>query len=187
MNDQIEPEFSYIANIKDASSKGKHYKLRAEQEQCDALAKRFGLVSLTDFHIMLEMKDEGKGKGITLRGKLFAVAHQVSGSSEDGLKVIVDDIINIRFLNESKITPELEEENMMTLDSEDLEVLPEDVFDLGELMSQYLGLSVDPFLSDGFILSQDDLGEGVSLNEPELSKPNPFAVLSQLRDKLDKG
>ena len=80
----------------------------------------------------------------------------------------------------------MEEENLMTLDSEDLEPMPEDSFDLGELMAQYLGLSVDPYLNDDFIFSKEDLGPNVSLNEPDLTKPNPFAVLSGLRDKLQK-
>lgn len=186
MSKIITPEFSYNVNIKDVSTKEKHFKLVANQEECDNLAKRFDLVALKDFHADLEMKDEGKNHGIKLIGKLFAVAHQSLSFSDDISEVIVDETINIRFLPEDKITPELDEENLMTLDSEDLEPMPEDRFDLGELMAQYLGLSVDPYLSADFILSEEDLGPNVSLNEPELTKPNPFAVLAGLKDKLQK-
>lgn len=186
MSKVVEPEFSYSVNIKDVSSSGKHFKLTATQEECDGLAKRFELESLKDLHASLEMKDEGKNHGITLIGKLSAVAQQGVGINADVHEVFVDETINIRFLPEDKITPELEEENLMTLDSEDLEPLPEENIDLGELMSQYIGLSVDPHFGDDFILSKEDIGHGVSFNEPALEKPNPFAVLSGLKDKLQK-
>ena len=186
MSKIVEPEFSYFVNIKDISSSGKHFKLTAIQEECDGLAKRFELESLKDLHASLEMKDEGKNHGITLIGKLSAVAQQSVGIGADVQEVFVDETINIRFLPEDKITPELEEENLMTLDSEDLEPLPEDTIDLGELMAQYLGLSVDPYFSEDYILSKEDIGQGVSFNEPALEKPNPFAVLSGLKDKLQK-
>ena len=186
MSKVVKPEFSYFVNVKDISSRGKHFKLTATQEECDGLAKRFELESLNELHASLEMKDEGKSHGITLIGKLSAVAQQGVGIGGDIQDVFVDETINIRFLPEDKITPELEEENLMTLDSEDLEQLPEETIDLGELMSQYLGLSVDPYFGDDYILSKEDIGKGVSFNEPALERPNPFAVLSGLKDKLQK-
>lgn len=186
MSKIVNPEFSYFINIKDVSSRGKHFKLAATQEECDELAKRFELVSLKDLHAILEMKDEGKNHGITLLGKFSAVAEKSVGISADVHEVFVDEAVNIRFLSEDRITPELEEENLMTLDSEDLEPLPEDTIDLGELIAQYLGLSVDPFFSDEYIMPQGDIGQGVSFNEPALEKPNPFAILSGLKDKLQK-
>lgn len=186
MSKIVQPEFSYFVNIKDISSSGKHFKLTATQEECDGLVKRFELESLRDFHASLEIKDEGKSKGITLIGKLTAVAQQSVGIGSEVHEVFIDETINIRFLPEDKITPELEEENLMTLDSEDLEPLTEDSIDLGELMSQYLGLAVDPYFGDDYILSKEDVGQGVSFNEPALEKPNPFAVLSGLKDKLQK-
>lgn len=186
MSKLIETEFSYFVNIKDVSSKGKHFKLEANQKECDGLSKRFDLVGLEDFHANLEMKDEGKAQGITLIGKLFAVAQKKIGLGADVRELVVDETINIRFLPADMITPELDEENLMTLDSEDLEPIPEENFDLGELMAQYLGLSVDPYLLDDFIVSNESLGAGVSLNEPALEKPNPFAILSTLKDKMQK-
>ncbi len=186
MSDTIQPEFSYIVKVKDVSTKGKLCKLVATQEQCDALAKRFDLEGLKDFQANLEIKDAGKDQGVTLIGKLFATAYRRMGLSDDTSEVIVDDTINIRFLPESRITPELDEENMMTLDSEDLEPMPQDSFDLGELMAQYLALSVDPYLSDDMLFCAENLGQGVSINEPELARINPFEVLSSLKDKLKK-
>lgn len=186
MSKIVKPEFSYFVNIKDVSSKGKHFKLAATQEECGGLAKRFELESLSELHASLEMKDEGKSNGITLIGKLSAVAQQSVGIGADIHEVFVDETINVRFLPEEKITPELEEENLMTLDSEDLEPMPEETIDIGELMSQYLGLSVDPYFADDYSLSPEDISQGVSFNEPALEKPNPFAVLSSLKDKLQK-
>lgn len=186
MSKIINPEFSYFINMKEISTRGKHFKLEASQEECEGLAKRFDLEGLKDFHASLEMKDEGKAHGLTLIGKLFAVAQKKIGLSVDLREVVVDESINIRFLPADIITPELDEENLMTLDSEDLEPMPEDNFDLGELMAQYLGLAVDSYLLDDFIVSNESLGAGVSLNEPALEKPNPFAVLSSLKEKMQK-
>ena len=186
MSEKPNSEFSYFVNIDDVSSKEKHHKLEASQVECDALATRFGLSGLEGLRAHLVMRDKGRNTGITLVGKLFAVAYQGGGQNTAAEKTVVDDDINIRFLPEDRITPEVEEENMMTLDSEDLEPMPDDRFDLGELMAQYVALSVDPYLSEDFIVSKEDLGPGVSLNEPELKKPNPFAVLSGLKDKLQE-
>lgn len=186
MNEAKNPEFSYFVNVNDVPAREKKFKLEASSEECDALSKRFDLVSIRDFHAHLVMKNEGRSRGITMVGKLNAVVIQVIGQQSEGQEHVVDDTINIRFLPEERITPELDEENLMTLDSEDLEPMPEDRFDLGELMAQYLALSVDPYLSDDFRLSQAEPMPGVSFNEPELKKPNPFAVLSDLKDKLEK-
>lgn len=188
MNDAQKPEFSYFVNIDDIGKSEKHHKLEATQEQCDALVKRFALGGLADFKAHLIIKDAGRGQGITLMGQLFAVAFQKPASAAGGeaMKMVIEDTINIRFLPEARITPALEEENLMTLDSEDLEILPEDKIDLGELMSQYLALSIDPLLYEELASETTDLGEGISFNEPESLRPNPFAVLSGLKDKLDK-
>lgn len=178
MNDIKEPEFSYSINLSELGKSEKHVKLEADEGQCKALAKRFSISSLGGFRAEMTLKDDGYSKGVALKGHFSAL---IGNEDQEGCFEELFEDLNIRFLPEERITPELEEENMMTLDSEDLEPLPEGPLDLGELVSQYLALSLDPFLLDDISAEEIEKLSGVTLNEPPIKKENPFAVLTDLK------
>lgn len=177
-------EFSYDINFYELSAREKHVKLSATPEELAALAARMGFISLKNLQAELILKNLGKTKGVIVKGSLKAKGSQACIISLEPVPFDVKEELAFKFLPEGSITPEMEEENIYTLNSEDLEEIPQDgIVDLGELMAQYMVLSIDPYPRAKGAMLEADPKKGLMVNEPEEKKPNPFAKLAVLRDK----
>jgi len=177
-------EFSREINFHDLSSKEKRIAIMAEAGERKALEGRIGIPSLTKLEATVMLLNEGRSKGVSMIGKLSAEGDQACIASLKPVAFTMQENLNIRFLAEDLITPELEEENLYTPESEDLEPYPaEGLLDLGELVTQYFALFLDPYpRAEGAELSTEQMKD-ISINEPLIEKPNPFAELAKLRDK----
>jgi len=177
-------EFSREINLQDLSSKEKRIAIMAEAGERKALEARIGIPSLTKLEATVMLLNEGRSKGVSMVGKIIAEGDQACIASLKPVPFVMEENLNIRFLAEDLITPELEEENLYTLESEDIEPYPaEGLLDIGELITQYFALSLDLYpRAEGAELSTEQLKD-ISVNEPLMEKPNPFAELAKLRNK----
>jgi uncharacterized metal-binding protein YceD (DUF177 family) len=162
----------------------------ATDEECAALAKRFGDVSIAylkgEFELMLSEIKTDKGLVIVdISGKINAnVTQNCVVTSEP-----VDSIIQAQFEGIVATTEADQPEQTMD-DNDEAEDGPEllglidgDTIDLGFILAEQLALELDPFPRKPGV-SFDGYRSGDASDEED-EKPNPFAVLAKLKDNRE--
>lgn len=172
----VEPEFSRPVNVERLPAGGRWFVLSASAEECQALAARFGLVTLSSFEARIHLKAVASGDVIRAEGELAAEIIQVCGVSLQKFATSLTE----RFSLSYAFSPDGADSTEIAFDPEG-EDPPEPIvngmIDLGEISAEYLGLSINPFArSEGALLA---VPPGVSVNEPE--RESPFSALGKLR------
>ena len=135
------PEFSRRFPLAEIGTVPKHVEIVADETECAAVARRFGLVSLDLLSAKADLVAvEG---AIEARGTLSARLTQSCVATGQPLPAILDEPFRIRF--EPPVTEVIEEE--FELDADDCDAMEHDgqAIDLGEAVAQTLGLSIDRF------------------------------------------
>jgi uncharacterized metal-binding protein YceD (DUF177 family) len=181
-----EPEFSFLVNCNKVLETGSTFKTEANKQECMALAKRFGLLSI----------DRLKLKAFASRQSTDAVLLQCDFSADYVQKCIVslkplkknidctferiyNSSIEQNFVRASEPDEEYFQNVEHALDLHD--PIIDGCFNLGESVAEQLSLEIDPFPRsvdvsfDDFSSSQDEQGGK--------ERANPFAVLEQLKKK----
>ena len=137
---QESPEFSYWVDPRKIDADP--VELEASDVECNALAKRFGLVSVTSLSAMIEL--EARPTGVAANGRLHAAIVQACAISGEDLPVQIDETIALKFVPEQ--TREQSEEEI-ELDAAELDEIEyaDDRFDLGEAVAQTFALAIDPY------------------------------------------
>jgi uncharacterized metal-binding protein YceD (DUF177 family) len=181
-----EPEFSFLVNCNKVQKIGRTFETEASAQECTALAKRFGLLSL----------DNLKLKAFVSRQSTDVVLLQCYFSADYVEQCIVSlspmkNNINSTFERtysssaEQSLGQESQQEKEGNHNLEDAPDLPDPMidgcFNLGESVAEQLSLEIDPFPRsadanfDGSLSSHDK--QGVE------KRASPFAVLEQLKKK----
>ncbi len=167
------PEFSRMADVRAIDTAPLH--LVASTEECAALARRFGIVSIQRLEARIAL--EKQGEAVAATGTMDAQFVQSCAISAEDLPVTVHETLNLRFVPATAV-PRSEAE--IELDADDLDVIDftGTSFDLGEAVAQTLALSIDPFLEGP---DADRVRRELGLNDPGAS--GPFAALAALKPK----
>ena len=165
------PEFSRMIDVRQAQ--GKLVRLSANEAECAALAKRFGLVSVG--RIEAEMVLAREDRTVSATGRMLAEIVQACAVSGEDLPVSIDEPVLLRFVPATTAhRPDAEIE----LDAEKCDEIEYegDSFDLGEAVAQSLGLAIDPFATG-------PQAEGARRKAGLASEgeAGPFGVLAKLR------
>lgn len=167
-----DPEFSQIVNVRDLPKDGAKYSISVNSEDCIKLATRFGLVQINKLNAKLRLDRQARS-AVRLSGKIEA---QITQTCVVTLEPVREDIsvdIDIIF------RPNFDE---FTLDNSefdsalDFEPLPGDTLDLGEIVSEELALSINPYPR---VAGAPLIGPN---SNDERSK-KPFAALSAIKYK----
>lgn len=147
--------------------------VEADRTERDALARRFGLVSIGQLHAELALVLEGER--VTATGRLQAAIVQSCAISGNDLPVTIDEQLRLFFVPEQVI--EAEE---LELEEDDLDQLfyTGTTFDVGEAVAQSLALAIDPYACGP---DADRVRDEAGLNAPGAG--GPFAGLAALRPK----
>ena len=139
------PEFSRRYNVPLLSAEGKKISLKANSEECQKLAQRFGLVSLEKFESEIFFTPPLRPNLYPITAHFKAnVTYQCCVTLEP-FKDHVEEHISFE-ASDAPCSKDMKPENDIILkeDEEIVEPLDSDGFlDLGEIMAQYLGLSLD--------------------------------------------
>ena len=150
----------------------------ASEQECSALARRFGLVAIDSLNAEAEMIR--RGSEVRARGRLRAAVTQSCVASGEPVEASVDEAFDIVFRPHPEASRPEEE---VELSSAELDVVFYDgaSVDIGEAMAETLSLSLDPYprAKD----AQDRLKSAGVKSEEEAG---PFGALAALRDKLKK-
>ncbi len=116
-------------------------RIEANAQEREALARRFGLVSITKLEADLALSVEGTVIGAA--GRMRADIVQSCAVSGEDLPVRIDEPIVLRFVPEASRRPD-EEVELSEEDCDEIEYSGNQ-FDLGEAVAQSLALAIDPF------------------------------------------
>ena len=119
------------------------YAIEADEAERSALAARFGLLSIGRLAAQIELAKDGEA--IDARGTLDAAIVQSCAVSGEDLPVSIHEQLAFRFVPETQVQAEDDEE--IELEADELDEIPfrGDKFDLGEAVAQSLALAIDPY------------------------------------------
>lgn len=184
-------EFSRHIRIDHIDGKDKRERIEADALECAALAKRFGIISVDSLVADVVVAREGDRMTYHVTGNLRADVIQacVVGGEKVSSKITEDFeawfidqtyVANFKKVKDRKEREESSDEIEMTEEKDDPEQISDGKIDIGEVVAQYLGLSLDPYPR------ANSLGHGDYIEVKEGKRPNPFAVLADMDAKREK-
>lgn len=177
------PEFSRLIAIEGiAPDKKRKEAISASEEECAALAARFGIRSLRNVSADLSIRRVPGGTAVRIEGAFSADVVQACVVSLQDVHGHIDGQFDTYFTEDAE---QAREEIAFTLD-DDLdaaEMVHNGMIDLGEVVAQYLSLELEPYpRAPGVNLAAQLHETGTA------KKANPFQVLEALKgDKTQKG
>ena len=180
MNEKA-PEFSRIVNIAHLPSCGSEEELEATPTERAALAERFGIVGISSLVANLRLNHQEKHI-VKVAGEVSVVVSQRCVVTLEPIEQKLD--INI----DSVFVPEKQhEENGNTDeislnggDETDVETYSGGKIDIGELVSQCVGINIDPYPR------KNDVGLVNAKFGIQQEKPNPFEELANMIKTKEK-
>ena len=158
-------EMPYIIDTSKIPQNGLDLEIEASPTQAKEIAKRLGIVHLSNFKSRLFISRE---ELIIVRGAFTAQVIQKDVVTGEDVSEAVDDSFEEHFIDKKDLKTPFTEDN---LDSP--EIIENNQLDVGELLIQYLALSLDAFPrgqeTADFIYREGE------------EKENPFSVLEKLK------
>ena len=175
------PEFSRRVAVEDITDAGIRRDLDPTAEERAALAERLGLLALHS--LTGEVRLRPLAGGVLLDGSLQADVEQACVITLEPIKSNVASRFSVRYISPQVEAAGMDGEELDPL-GEDVEPLPADAIDIGEVAAQYLSLAVDPYpkkagAGTSYAAGRDHTDAAAELPE----RPNPFVVLTKLQHK----
>ncbi|MBW7849179.1 MAG: DUF177 domain-containing protein [Rhodospirillales bacterium] len=179
---EIQPEFSRPVAVRQLGPGETSMEIQADSHERDALAKRFGLVSLERLVAEVRLRPVSGSSLVRLRGRFEADVVQQCGVTLDEVRSHLDETFELAYAPPEGIEREALD-IMVTLDEADPpEPIRNGVIDTGEAVAEHLALALDPFpRAPGAALKEDRPEAEEEGREPR----NPFAALEALKRKPD--
>ncbi|MCW8836887.1 MAG: DUF177 domain-containing protein [Rhodospirillales bacterium] len=182
MTEQPTNELSRLVSIPDIPPSGIRLTIEADETERCALAKRFDLVSIDSLSAEVEVNHGPVAKSIRLEGSLCANITERCVVTLQPLSKRIESAF-VRVFTTQPETEESDEIEVWLDEDEPPEFIDAGDLDVGEVVSEQLGLDLDPFpRSEGAEFK--GYNEVSSGDAPPEEKANPFAALQELRDKL---
>lgn len=168
--DKKASEFSRVFDLTLPSTLKGYQKIVATEEESVHIAKRLGILSLKEFTSEFTLSANDTFDHFELEGKIHAELTQQCVVTMLPVDEVVDDSLHIKIkLGEEEELPD----EYFHADMDDVEYVQDTRVDIGELVLQYLSLSINPYpRQDQVITLQGD--------EQDL-KRKPFAKLEELK------
>lgn len=165
-------EFSRPFKVEDAANVSRQEELNATQDERAALARRFGLLSIEKLEAQLEIRPDSLG--YVVKGRIAARVTQSCTVTLDPVGENVKEMLETHFILPEYMAAMFAEEEENPSFDKDFEELSGPIIDLGELVSQVLAVSLNPYPR-----SSQAEEEVKKLEKPS----NPFDVLAVLKEK----
>ncbi|MBV1900820.1 MAG: DUF177 domain-containing protein [Kordiimonadaceae bacterium] len=160
-----------------------NYTLKATEAQRAGLVTRFGLVTLDELAATVKLYARNQGQGLMVEGAVKAVLTQRCSATLKDVPETVDAPFTLWLVDPETANRMDQDESFMEADGPEYDALEGDVVDLGEIVAQTVAISMNPYpRAEGAALNVEK-NKDISVNEPELERKNPFAVLGALKDE----
>ncbi len=183
------PEFSRFVSAEAVRRAPLTEIIEANDSERRALAERLELESIGSLVATVKLRAVRGGQMIRVSGTLEADVVQTCVVSLDPVPAHVSERFEALFAPPALIEDPGEEIDIdpYLSDEDEPEPMINNRIDIGELTAQHLSLGLDPYPRAGeaaFEGYDDAEGEEIVVEEPEEpQKPNPFAVLGQLKPR----
>lgn len=170
-------------SISELDREPQSFSLVASEADLALVAERFDLISVERLEGSMDVSDAGQGQGIIVRGHIKAAFTQRCIASLQPVKETLDTDFEL-MLVDPEMADRMDDDGVY-LDAEapDYDALEGEDVPLGEILAQTLSISMNPYpRAEGAELAAGK-NTAVTVNEPELERPNPFAVLAKSRDE----
>ncbi len=166
-------EFSRIYDLALPSAIAEKQTVAATAEECKALAKRFKILDVKNLSAEFTIRQDQEEGCFKVTGYLKAHVTQACVITLSPVDEYIEEQVNIKI----RVSPQEDDdlEGFYDDDSnDDIENIKDTKIDIGELIAQYLALSLDPYPRKD-TSSAPKQGQAV--------KENPFSILSSLTKK----
>lgn len=173
----------FLLDISELEREPKTFDLEATDVQRAAIVERFGLIDLASLSGSVSVHDAGAETGVIVQGKIKASLTQRCIASLEPVEERLDTEFEL-MLVDPEMADRMDEEGVY-LDEKapEYDALEGDSIPLGEILAQTLSISMNPYpRAEGAMVAPPEKG-GITINEPALERPNPFAVLAKTRDE----
>jgi len=174
------PELSRIVRFDEIGRIEWPAHIEASEQECTALAQRFGFASLASLTADYSM--ERNGSSIMATGSIHATLTQSCIATGEPVSEQIDEAFSICFVPQAELEASAPDEEI-ELDVEEADIIAysDGRIDMGETIAETLALTVNPYprsdsadiyLSEAGVLSEEQAG--------------PFAALAALKEKSAK-
>lgn len=176
-----QPEFSRLIAIEGITpDKTRTEKIDATEEECAALAARFGLHRLSNLAGTVNIRRISGSDVVRIDGQFSAEVVQACVVSLQDVPARVEGTFDTYFTQNGGETRS-EIEFSLDDDLEAAEIVVNGMIDMGEVVAQYLSLELEPYpRAPGVSLAAQMRETGVA------GKANPFQVLAGLKTSEEK-
>jgi uncharacterized protein len=160
---------------------GRAVSFSADEVARKALADRFELQGVGDLKVEGKIWPENNAEFL-FRGTLTAKVVQTCVVTLEPVENKIDEDILLRLVPAERFDEKALEEAIDPDEEEDLEPYEDDVIDLGPAVTEYLGISLDPYpRKPDAVAPETPVARVVGEEEFKPERENPFAVLKNLR------
>lgn len=182
MIDEPAPEFSRPIRIDQIPIAGTERDLIASETECRALAERFDIPAVQSLSAHVRLRALRGGALYLLNGRLSAQCERICVTTLDSFTEHVEEEFELTYSAEGGAQADLADSDIeIAFEDDEPEPILASTIDMGEAVAEHLALALNPFPRKA--------GASVSaaFTQPvvEEVKPNPFAVLDQLRQKKE--
>lgn len=192
----LETEWSYLLDVETLEGTSNTITIGPDEEAKKRLAQRLAVVSVDDLQAEITISRGAGEAAFHIVGRIDAKLTQECVVTLEPIKAHIEEdfeawfadpeaAISIAKARHEKLNDKGHGELPVLDERDDPEALVDGKMDLGELVTQYLSLSVDPYPH----------AEGVQFEQPKTKADeegediikNPFAALKDWKDKLSSG
>lgn len=190
-----QPELHRTILLSDISHGVYRTEITANKEECYELSARLGDVTIMHLSGIFELKSKHRNSDqaidlIEINGSIDARVGQICVITSDPVETLIQaqfsGIATLSDVNrQHEVSAEVVDDNLNDDDGgpEILAFIEGDSLDLGNLLVEQLALEIEPFpRKPGVSFDGYHSGDMPDLDD---EKPNPFAVLSELKDNRD--
>jgi len=161
----------------------RRYTLSATEDELKVLAERFGLVVMKSLDAVVTVQAEGADNEIIVSGTIKSDLVQRCIASLKEVPETVDTDFTLLLVDPDTANRLDADESYLDPEAPEYDALEGDKVDIGEIVAQTIAVSMNPYpRADGASVEVGNKAY-VTVDEPELEKKNPFAVLEKLKDE----
>ncbi len=176
-------DLSLIVNVADIDAEPREYRLTGQAPELLQLVDRFKIVSLENLEAHVTVKKMSEPKAIHISGTVNSRLVQQCGVTLQDVPENIDEPFELLLVSPETAAAFDEDELYADPEAPDYDAFEGDSVPLGEIVVQTVAVMMNPYPRAPGAEVKPIAGEGVTVNEDPLEKPNPFEVLSKLRDK----
>ena len=172
-----------VLQADEIQSEGRQYSIVATEEEMTELVKRFDILDMSRLTANVSVAADPQTKGFRIEGVIEADLVQKCIVTLGEVEEQVRESFELLLVSPEQAEAFDEEELYADPEAPDYDAFEGTELPLGEVVVQTVSVMMEPYPRVKGAEVAELNQKGISVNEELEKRPNPFAVLSQMRDK----